>query len=474
MAVSPLLLAESGRPKDLRPNGFNIAFRIGVEQADKLRACDDLRRSLANSACRVRTPIKLVSWGHVSQMCRSYAVDGRHCALFKADREAAYKQLPIDPADQSCAIIALRNPTTGKWHGFRSRTFMFGSVADVLRYNVSSRPITAIFNRMFGIPPICFFGDFADLIHRLLATEGLSVFSRFRPLLGIKLKGAKSEVGPAIAFSVLLGSFPSKENGAVLPICMPDEKSRALAALIRSYLAQNRLSYQEIEKLIGRLSFSQTLLFGKFARTQLRPLYTKMRRKYFCASLSAQERATIVWWDEVISGFPPRICRPLSSRFDDLLYTGAATNPPCICALLPNPNSSGVRLSTLLVAFVRPWIHLFKATCLIFGLELLALLAFSMISPRCSPGDQYGSTWTTIIVRRMLRGAILTRRLSIFSFSGAGIPANAATFMFGFPEFTQRETRRTCPRGRNGFRFNRGSRPHLDRFPPCLDWAARN
>ena len=239
---SPFLLGESGRPKDLRPNGFAIAFRFGVEQADKLRACDDPKHSLTNSACRVHTPVKLVSWGHVSHLRRIYAVDGMDWALFKADREAAYKQLPLDPADQSYSIIALRNPDTGKWHGFRPRALTFGSGVDVLHYNVPPRLVTAISNRMFGIPSICFFGDFAALTPRLLATNGLSVFSRFCSWLGIKLKDTKSEIGPAITLLGLLVSFPSKGDGSVLPICLPDEKRKAWSALIRSYLAQNRLS----------------------------------------------------------------------------------------------------------------------------------------------------------------------------------------------------------------------------------------
>ena len=141
-----------------------------------------------------------------------FACDGRDWALFKADREAAHKQLPLDPADQLYAIIALRNPTTGHRYGFSSRTLMFGSIAAVVHYNVFSRLITAIFNRMLGSPLVCFFGDFASLIPRLLATKGLAVFTRICDLLGIKLKQAKSEVCPAITLLCLLGTFPSMET----------------------------------------------------------------------------------------------------------------------------------------------------------------------------------------------------------------------------------------------------------------------
>ena len=200
MLTHPSLLSASGRPADRQSGGFNIAFRFGVEQADKLSACDDLKRSLTNQACRVRAPIKLVSWGHVAQMCRKFARGGRDWALFKADHEAAYKQLPLGPKDQRYAIIALRHPKPGIWRGFRSRTLMFGSIAAVLHYNVFSRLIAALFNRLFGIPLVCFFDDFVALTPRLLATKGLAVITRFFELLGIRLKPTKSEVGPAITF----------------------------------------------------------------------------------------------------------------------------------------------------------------------------------------------------------------------------------------------------------------------------------
>ena len=152
--AAPAELKASGRPAHLPKGGYNIAFRLGVEQAGKLRACDDLKHGLTNQACRAHTPIKLVSWGHLSQLCRSFAKDGRDWALFKADNEAAYKQLPLGPADQLYDIVDLRHPTSSIWYGFRSRTLVFGSVAAVVHYNVFSRLVTAIFNRTFGAPPI--------------------------------------------------------------------------------------------------------------------------------------------------------------------------------------------------------------------------------------------------------------------------------------------------------------------------------
>ena len=72
------------------------------------------------------------------------------------------------------------------------------------------------------------------------------------------------------------------------------------------------------------------------------------------------------------SGFPFHFPPTL----DWLLYTDAASNPPCICALLFVPRKGTNGLDSQRVAFVRPWAQLFRQTCLIFGLELLALAAF--------------------------------------------------------------------------------------------------
>ena len=173
----PIPIAADGEASTWRSNSFNVAFRFGVAQAEKIRACDDLKHSLANLSRAVLTPIKLVSWGHLAQlshlMSRPRNADW---GLFEADHEAAYKQLPIDPVDQRGAIIALRHPPSMKWYGFITRTLIFGAVAAVLHYNVFSRAWTALINRDLGIPLVCFFDDFAATIQLRLGEKALAVF----------------------------------------------------------------------------------------------------------------------------------------------------------------------------------------------------------------------------------------------------------------------------------------------------------
>ena len=152
----PATLGAAGFPDGFRPVGYNIAFRLGAEQAAKLRARDDLKHILANSARTIRTPMQLVLRGHFPQMFRRLRGSGRDWSLFKADHEDAYKKLPLCPRDQALAVIAHRRPKSGKWFGFVSRTLVFGAAAAVIRYNGFSRLVTAFVNRMLGIPLICF------------------------------------------------------------------------------------------------------------------------------------------------------------------------------------------------------------------------------------------------------------------------------------------------------------------------------
>ena len=51
------------------PIVVNPAFRFGVRQADMLRAVDDLERSSTCEATYFKTPINLLIWGHVAQIC---------------------------------------------------------------------------------------------------------------------------------------------------------------------------------------------------------------------------------------------------------------------------------------------------------------------------------------------------------------------------------------------------------------------
>ena len=148
----PLPIDTLGNVATYEKGKTNVAFRFGVAQGDKLRAFDDLRRNCVNLRRTVWTPIKLPTWGHISQM--RLGIRGRRTkwAFVKADHEAAYKMLPMAPGHANLALIALRNPTSGLRMACPPKALVFGAASAVLQYNCFSRLISVILNKIFGAP----------------------------------------------------------------------------------------------------------------------------------------------------------------------------------------------------------------------------------------------------------------------------------------------------------------------------------
>ena len=185
---------------ELKGKNSNAAFRFGVNQSDKIRACDDLKHSRTNEACRVATPIELVTWEHVAELCRMVVDKKRSWGFFKADHASAYKQLPIGPNQAGYAIAAPKSPLDGKRYGFMPNSLMFGSAASVIHYNVFSRILVELVNGISGIHTVGYFDDFGGFAPIELTREALGIFSEFCEILGIELKITKSERGNGSSF----------------------------------------------------------------------------------------------------------------------------------------------------------------------------------------------------------------------------------------------------------------------------------
>ena len=127
------------------PMVANPAFRFGVQQGEKLRAVDDLKRSSTNDATLIATPLDLPSRDHIAHTCSLCYLKGdrRPLAITKADHDDAYKQLPVATREELTAAVTAQNPTDGSWYGCIPRTQLFGSTAAALRYNCLSRVIAS-------------------------------------------------------------------------------------------------------------------------------------------------------------------------------------------------------------------------------------------------------------------------------------------------------------------------------------------
>ena len=212
----------------------------------------------------------------------------------------------------------------------------------MLHYNVFSRAITAPVNQLRGMPTVCYFDDFASPTHLVLGEKARSVFSRFCALMALQLRPGKSAAGNKIIVLGMLGCFPCAKNQFRPVISLTPEKRDKWTSLITSYMKGGQMPHRCLDKIIGGLSFSQTSLFGEFARTQLRPLYAALYRRVYHARLPILERNSLSWRIRAIPEFTPRQAIPRPCRADWLMYTDASTDPstrraPCFAETLTHP-----------------------------------------------------------------------------------------------------------------------------------------
>ena len=89
--------------------------------------------------CIVDTPINLVSWGHLAELSNLVNSGERDWAFFKADHQAEYKQLPIDPHRTQISVIAIRPPSPIN-DGMASLVAPWFSARSQLFYTLTSSP----------------------------------------------------------------------------------------------------------------------------------------------------------------------------------------------------------------------------------------------------------------------------------------------------------------------------------------------
>ena len=72
----------SGRPRRMSSSfgkrGFNIAFRLSVQQGGEKRACAESRQSRTDDACVVLAPVRLISRSQVAGVGNHFSKVGRY------------------------------------------------------------------------------------------------------------------------------------------------------------------------------------------------------------------------------------------------------------------------------------------------------------------------------------------------------------------------------------------------------------
>ena len=109
----------------------------------------------------------------------------------------------------------------------------------------------------------------------------------------------------------------------------------------------------------------------------MRPMYQNLHMMVYCPRLSAPEKLLYRWRLSAIGNFSPRLAVPRPPRPRWILYTDAATNRLELRALLFRGDKRHPALRTFWSDSASvPRLYLSRRATLIFGLELLSLVAF--------------------------------------------------------------------------------------------------
>ena len=195
------------------------------------------------------------------------------------------------------------------------------------------------------------------------------------------MKVEKKELGARLTFLGLRGCFPKPSNDMTLPIKLPSKKAAAWAMSISAHVSCGRISHADLESVIGRLSFTQTSVFGRIGRAMLSPLYVELHAKTYDATLDLKELTTLRWRVVALGHMRPRLATSKPALPERVAYTDAAGKSAIIAAVVVNPERFTTNKTIDGVWPLRTgfrWKSTFDKTNFIYGLELSALLALLM------------------------------------------------------------------------------------------------
>ena len=212
----------------------------------------------------------------------------------------------------------------------------------------------------------------------MIKEAGLQVPLGFTPLLGALTKEDKSQADKALTFFGLRGEVPCPDNDMIIRISLPGPKKAGMADIALDVASKGAISNNDLEKVMDRLSFTQTSVFGRFGRTLLTPLRDKLKSRPYVAILSTDEVEILRCGITLLMGDISGMRFPKSPRREVLVYTDSATSARIVASLAIDvkdfENHMGIRNLWAEVPYPK-WGNTCILTTYIYGVEMIAILS---------------------------------------------------------------------------------------------------
>ena len=148
-------------------------------------------------------------------------------------------------------------------------------------------------------------------------------------------------------------------------------------ATLDRIIEEGAIAHRELESVIGRLSRSQTSVFGRIGRATMPPLYTNLRLGDNYPPLSLKADKSLSWSDVALAHMKPRMEPPRHPRNERIVYADEAGKSGIIASVCIMHETCVA--SDRLDAAQAPdtghrWRKTFGKTFYIYGLDSLSVL----------------------------------------------------------------------------------------------------
>ena len=245
-----------------------VSFCFSVVQSDKIRRCEDYKRSGHNATVIAHTVPAHHDIHTFSDLARALPVGAGDPMVWAQDLAGAYRQFPVaKPEDTYCALLTPEGPLLLRHHAL-----MFGAAASVWCFNRSADSLTFLCRRLLAVSVGHYVDDFVAVEPESIVHSGYEQFTRLARILGLRMKETKAL--PPASSQKVLGIQMTLSNTAVTLHPHPN-RCKKVIELMQTSLQENRLTCDQAQRLAGKLIFMASTMFGQIGKAALRPIYAR-------------------------------------------------------------------------------------------------------------------------------------------------------------------------------------------------------
>ena len=240
---------------------------FAVCQSDKVRRCEDYRRSFHNdTVCCFDTPCHHGVEDHLKIARDFHQLGHQRCETWCQDLAAAYRQFPLrTPSHGFTILITPQGPTLWRHH-----CLSFGATGSVWGFNRAADSLCFLTRQLLVIPTCHYVDDFSATEPSHTAQSSYESFDVVSKALGMAMKPTKAQ--PPAAHQRLLGvQLTHQDDGLIVSPC--PRRTTKIAKVVNEVLETNQLSPEQAQQLAGKVVFLQSSLFGSVGKATLHPLY---------------------------------------------------------------------------------------------------------------------------------------------------------------------------------------------------------